>query len=246
MIAEHDPFGIISAGKTRDDVVDFSLLIIHHDFQMNGGLAGAGVIGDWQAALPGARDFCAGEMREDRGGILRVDGHHGNARKAARVGGRNALRVGSGRDARRERIAGIDFSVEDRAALDGAHRPPRAARVNVAGIVAVIGRIGINQQRGGFVFFGKFRLDAAISVAVTHENDFSRDAGAERFELAVIVGRAVIGVNDGRRDFTGRRVSIEADRGAGIVRALVPFVGLFLRGEGFFLRSDEIEFNFGG
>ena len=207
MIAEHHPFVVGCAAQFGDHVVDRPLLIVHHELHVNFGVARAEVIRERQTALPVRGNGCAAEIAENHSGILCVDRHGGNVRKIRGVGGREALGGCRGGDAGRERIAGINLRVNNRAALDAAHRTPRTVRECVALRVAVVLGIGINNQRGGFVFVGELRFDAAITSAIARDDDFAFDVHAGGSKRAVIVLHAVVHIDDGRGDFSGRRVS---------------------------------------
>ena len=100
-------------------------------------------------------------------------------RLAASAGVRR-LASGSGGNAGRERVAGIELRVDDGAALDAAHRAPGAVGECVALRGAVVFRIGVEDQGRGFVLFGELGFDAAIAFAVAGEDDFAFDAGRRR------------------------------------------------------------------
>jgi hypothetical protein len=246
MIAEDDPFGGVRIAKRSDHVVDRAREEIHFEFHVRDRSAGTHVISERQTPLPPLRNMRAAEVLQNRRGILGADRERGNFWKICGLGGRNALGGGNGGRIRSERIAGVNLSVFDRAALNARHRTPGAIRVSVTGHVTVVLRIGIKNESRGFVLFGEFRFDAAETPAVARDNDFPGDGDPERIELVVIIHHAVVDVHHRSGDFARGRVGVEGGEGAGLASIVVAGDRRLGRGERLFFRSGQFKRNFVG
>ena len=95
----------------------------------------------------------------------------------------------------------------------------------------------------GFVFFREFGFYSAIALAVTREDDLP-STSRRRCQLAVILLRAVIHVNDGRGDFARRGIEIECGTARLSYVALSPSIGCLGTGEFFVLGLHEFECDF--
>ena len=209
--------------QRRNHVVKRALGVIHHQLHVDLRVARAThVVRERKAALPTGRDVLAPKAFEDDGGILRVDRHRRNVRQVrSGVGGSEALGIRHRGHSGRQRIARVDLRVEDRAALNAAHRPPRDPRIRITRHVAILFRIGIDDQRGGMMLFRELGLYSAIALAVAGEDDFSFDAHAKRRQFAVIIERAVICVDDRSGHISRRRINVECADGALVVCGVI-------------------------
>ena len=219
-------------------------MIIHLELHAHGRIAGPNVISERQSALPALGDVWAAKILKYRSGILSVDRECGDAREIGSIGWGNSRGIKRSGNTRREWIAGINLRIEDRAALNAAHRTPGAAREWIAGHVAVILRIGIEDKPEGFVLFGKFRFDAAIAMAIARDGNLSLDTNTERIERPIILGHPVVDIDDRRADFGRGRIRVESYDGAGITRVLVCFDGLLRGRERLRFGSREFELHF--
>ncbi len=108
---------------------------------------------------------------------------------------RKPLRILRCTDARRERIARILLGVRHRAALHAIGWPPAAFRIDIAIAVAIVLRIGIDQATERAMFLRKLRFQSAPTAAVTGDDDLAAHVDATPCERLVIVGHAVVGVD---------------------------------------------------
>src|SRR6202042_1851460 len=73
-------------------------------------------------------------------------------------------------------VAGVDGKELDGAALDGGFGAVGAFGVHVAAEVAVVGRVGVDEDASSAVLLGDVGLDAAEVLAVADDDDLSFDA----------------------------------------------------------------------
>ena len=94
------------------------------------------------------------------------------------------------------------------------------------------------------MLFREFRFYSAVALAVTREDDFSFDAYAKRRQLAVIIERAVICVDDGSRYIPRRRINVEGADGALVVCGGIAVERRLGSGELFAHGLHEFELHF--
>ena len=94
------------------------------------------------------------------------------------------------------------------------------------------------------MLFGEFCFDAAIAAAVAGDGDFSGDADSQLFELAIIRLHAVIHIDDGSGDVSGRRKGVEADDDIFVEGVGIHFERLFGSGKNFFVGRGEFQLDF--
>ena len=104
--------------------------------------------------------------------------------------------AGHGRPARRQRIARDAKVVDDAAALDVAVGPPRALRIDLALLEAIVGGIGVDEDAGGAALLGGQRLETAVAVRhrVADEDDLALHIDAALGEPVVVRRVAAAGV----------------------------------------------------
>ena len=220
MIARNHPLiGKLRAGDRADHVPDGRVLIVHLEIHMNLH-AGPHVISEGQSALPFAWRIRSAKVLEDRRSIVVAERLGWNGRQARDFVQRQPLRggqIGPRRDAGGERVAGILEHELDGSTLHRGRRPPRAMRIHVAAIVAVVGRIGVDQNPGRALLLRDVHLHAAEVPAITAENDLAVEVDAQLFQLRKVLGAAVIRIHRFAGHVSGRRRAIESGRDARIV-----------------------------
>jgi hypothetical protein len=166
------------------------------------------VVSEAQGAAPRFRRHRPANRSEQRFGIAIRNGQHRNLGDGGSVGNRQALHTGLGAHPRGERIARIQRHVLHAAALHTFFRAPRAGGVRVAGEVAVLVRVGINNAAHRAVFGGHFGLDSAPRSAVARDHDgaLHRDAVARQF--FVVRGHSVVDVDQRRGHVAVNRVAL--------------------------------------
>ena len=128
---------------------------------------------------------------------------------------------------RGERIARDDVVVRDAATLEMAVGPPRSLREDLTPRVAVLHRVGVDDDAGrAFPLRGQ-RLEPAIAVRirVADDDDFALRIDTGRAQPIVVLGVAAVGVDDRRGDVTGR-----GERQPRLADVLVRRVGILLVG----------------
>src|SRR6185312_13819698 len=96
----------------------------------------------------------------------------------------------------RQRIAGINRHVGDRSPLHAVRRTIAALRIRVARRVAIVVRIRINDAANGAVLVGELGLETTPAAAVPRDDDPALDADAATIEFLVVVGHALVHVNE--------------------------------------------------
>src|SRR5438874_10086033 len=99
--------------------------------------------------------------------------------------------VGGGGYAGGSGVAGVDGEELHGAALDRGVGAPGAFGVDVAAEVAVVGRVGVDEDAFGAVLLGDVGFDAAEVFAIADDDDFVFDAYAELSELLEVGEGAV-------------------------------------------------------
>ncbi len=128
------------------------------------------------------------------------DRHHRDLHDRRRVLAIEALRVRVGADARRERIARVDRHVHHAPALHAVLRTVRPVRERLALREAIVLRVGVDEAADGAVLVRDLRLDAAPRAAVARDHDRALHRDAAPLERVVVVGDAVVHVDERRRD----------------------------------------------
>src|SRR5271168_5399889 len=201
MIAAQDPFvRLARAGDARDDVVDGleAPVGLHNQVHLRG--TRAEVVGHGQGAASGFWSHGAGESGEQRLRIGVGEWQHGNLGDAGSVCG-GVVRGGGIAAVEPERIAGKRAGkIFHAAALDAVGRAHGAGGKDVVHKIAVVARIGIDEAADGAMVRGEFGLDAAPDAAVAGDGDCAFYGDAHAFEFLVIVGAAVVDVDEGAGD----------------------------------------------
>src|SRR6266404_411313 len=201
MVAANDPLvGIRAAGNSGDDVIDGLEIPIGSHFQVDFERAGAGVISEWKIAAPLGGHYWADECGEQGLRVAIRNGQHGNLGDDGRIFDLQALGVFFRGYAGSKRVAGINGIVGHAAALHAVAWTEAALGKSFAWRIAVAFGIGIDDAADGAVFRGNLGLDAAPGVAVAGDGDRAFDGNAEAFEALVILGDAVIDVDERRDD----------------------------------------------
>ena len=123
---------------------------------------------------------------------------------------RQAPRCGQTRrrgDIRRGGVARILEHVLHRAALHPGIRTPRAVGIFVTLEVAIVGRIGIDDDSGSSSLLRQVDLDSAEVHSVANQNDLSRNADVQVVQLLEIFRAPVIDVDSVGGHVTGGRAS---------------------------------------
>ena len=250
MVAAQDPFlGPLGAAHPRDHVVGRRQLPIEFELEMDRGRAGADVVGDGQRAAPRLGCDRAPEVAQQRLGVAVGDRQNGNARERQRFVGRQAggivgraLGVQRRAHSGRERVAGIGRHVHHAAALGAVRRPVSALRINVAAIVAVVPRVGVNDAADGAVLGGYFGFDAAPRAAVACDDDLALHVDAHLGQTLVVGRDAVVDVDQLARDVAVDGVGVvDGQTAGGVGSALVAFHGRLAEPRGVMFRRDHLE-----
>src|SRR5205085_10651320 len=88
------------------------------------------------------------------------------------------LRIGGCADAGRQGVAGKERHVCDRTALRAPFGPKRALRIDIALIITIVTRIGIDDAADRAVLGRDLRLDVAPRAAVTRDDDLAFNINA--------------------------------------------------------------------
>ena len=159
MIAADDPMiRLFGTADSCDDVVDRLLMPIGKHLEMDFRGPGSEVVSERQGAAPGIRRHRPAERTEQRFGVRIGNRQHRNFQD--RPGFVHGEPLGSrGRTgARRERVAAVQGEVLDRAPLHAVAGTITASRISVAGPVAVIAGIRIDQATDGAMFVRELRF----------------------------------------------------------------------------------------
>src|SRR5207237_8700301 len=114
------------------------------------------------------------------------------------------------------RIAGMDGDLHHAASLHSVLGAEGAAGVNVAGEVAVLPRIGIDQAGDGAILVGDFGLHAAPARSVAREDDLPLDVDSALLEIRIVIGDAIVDVDQRSGDV--------ARVGVGVVGGKLPLI----------------------
>ena len=191
----------------RDDVVDRLDVPVrpHHEVDLR--RARADVVGDGEGAAPRLRRHRAAERREQRLGVAVRNRQHRDLRDDRDVLQREALGVLGGADAGRQRVADV-VGVHDAAALHALARAERAVGERRALEVAVVAGVGVDQAPDRAVLGGDLGLDAAPGVAVARDHDRALDRDPQALQAVVVVGHAVVDVDERSRHVAVGRVRV--------------------------------------
>ena len=173
MIAADDPLVRVDrAGNARHNVIRGLHVPVEGELEMDFGRARAEAVRDRKSAPPPLRRRRSTHGGENGLGIAIRDGqrrdfgeHRGGLRN------REARSVLGRTGARRQRVTGIDGQIHDAAALHSVFGTVRALRINFAGEVAVVARIGINNAADCSVLGGDLRLYPAKVRTITDDDD---------------------------------------------------------------------------
>ena len=202
MIARHHPLvGRRRSPNFANDIPNGAELVVLLKVHLHFRGTGTDVVSKRQRALPLARRERPAEVFENRRSIGVRKRSHGNLRQLLGLGGRHALRIGqsrSGRHARCGRVSGKLEHESDRSALHAARRAPRPFRIGVAAVVAIVFRVGINDDSGRAAFLRHERFHAAKILAVTDDDDLAAHIDVHLLQLVKVSGRAVVRIDNFR------------------------------------------------
>ncbi len=120
----------------------------------------------------------------------------------------------------RERIARVrGREVHHAAPLHAVLRPHRALREHVAPEVAVVARVRVDEAPDGAVLGRHLRLDAAPGVPVAREDDLALHGDPQPVELLVVLGHAVVHVDERAGDVAVGRVRVVGRELLGLLAA---------------------------
>src|SRR6185437_17085256 len=124
---------------------------------------------------------------------------------------------------RSQRVARVDRHVRDRPALQPLGWPPPALRIDVAPRIAVLLRVGVDDATDGPVLLRELGFQAAPAFAIAGDDDLALDIDAVTRENLVIIGHAVVDVDEIARDIAIGPVDVVRShavrsRGSGIAR----------------------------
>ena len=217
VIAAHDPLvGERAARDLRDHVVGRHDVPSRLHDEVHRRRAGADAIGDRQRAAPVDRRHRPAERLQQRLGVAVGDRQHRNLLQVRNLVQREPLRPGRRAPARRSRIARVLLHLHHAAALDALLRTIGTLREHVALEVSVVARVGVDQAADGAVLVRELRLDAAPAVAVARDDDLALHADAHLRELLVVLGHAVIRVDERRGDVAVGGIGVEGRQLAGL------------------------------
>ena len=145
---------------------------------------------------------------EQRLGVRPGDRQHRDLGQGRRLVERDAVDPVDRARARRGRVARVERHVHHRAALDAVGAPVAALRVGVADEEPVVPRVGVEDAADGAVLGGDLRLDAAPGAAVAGDHDLAADVDSAAGELVVVVGHAVVDVDQLAGHVTVHRVGV--------------------------------------
>ncbi len=198
VVAGEHPFVVVSAGQTRDHVPDVALLFVHLEAHADHSRTRTDVVGQRQSALPLARHARPAEMGQNVRCVPRRDRQRRDAWQAGRRSRRDARSLVRCGDAGGERIAGITEDIKNGTALEAADRAVGAAGIDIAGSIAIVSRIGVEDQACGTVFFREPGLDAAKAAAVPRQHNATFNRHAELVQPRIVFRQAVVDVDPPR------------------------------------------------
>ena len=135
-------------------------------------------------------------------------GEDGNLGYGLDVLERQSLGVLGGPNAGRERIAGIEGVIHDATALHALAGTKGSGGENVALKITVSAWIGVDQAAHRPMLCPYFRLDPPPRSPVASDDNGAFDGNPQPLELLVILGHAVIDVNQRPRNVPIRRIGI--------------------------------------
>ncbi len=145
-------------------------------------------------------------------------------------------------DAGGQRIAGEQHHVGDRAALDSPRRPGGPVGIGDLRRIAVVPRVGVDDAADCAVVLRQLRLQAAPALAVAGDDDLALDVDPHPLERLVVVGHAVVDVDQGRGDVAVALISdVGGQRGLGRARSRVARDRRLLQRRLERARADELE-----
>src|SRR6185437_5952431 len=180
---------------------------------------GSHVVGDGQRARPFLRNHFAAHRGQQRLRIFVRDWQYRDLLNHLALADGEALGIFGGADAWRERIARI-ISVLDASALYSVFRAVGPFWEYVAGNIAIVGRIGVDDAALGSMLIGDFRLDTAPAASVTRNHDRALYRNAHAIELIVVIAHAVVHIDQragyvsvGGVGVVGRKLLLRLARG---------------------------------
>ena len=99
--------------------------------------------------------------------------------------------------------------------------PIRTVREDIPPAVAVVGRVGVDQDADRPSLLGVSDLQASEQLAVSDQDDLPFDVDAQLLQRDEILGPAEICVDDLARDVAGDAIAVEGGEGLGAGRILV-------------------------
>ena len=130
---------------------------------------------------------------------------------------RDAGQAGRRGHIRRSGVARILEHVLHRAALHAGVRAPRAVGIFVTLEVAIVGRIGIDDDAGSAPLLRQVHLHSAEVHAIAGKNDLPRNTDVHLFQLLEILGAPVIDIHRVGGHVTGGRRAVEGGQHTGII-----------------------------
>ena len=231
MIAGDDPLiGKLRSRNLPDHVPDGAFRVIHFEPQLQLDRAGpTHVIAEGKRPLPLARSDRTAHAFKDRARIVIREGHRRDGGQAVHLRNGEPLRRSQRRRGgyiRRGRVARILEQVLHRTALHRAIRSPGTVRVFVTLKVAIVGRVGIDDDASGPMLLRQVDLHAAEVHAIARQHNLARDADVQVFQFFKIFRPAVIHVDHIGGDVAGRRGAVESGKYPGIrlVRIVVDML----------------------
>src|SRR6267378_7590574 len=150
MIACYPPLiGRRRSPNFANDIPNGAELVILLNVHLHSRRARTNMVGKRQRSLPFTRRGLAAEVLENRRGVGVRKRSHGNLRQLLGFGGRNALGIRQRRSGRHSRggwVSGKREHESYRSPLHAARRAPRPLRISVAAIIAIVFRVGINDD----------------------------------------------------------------------------------------------------
>ncbi len=236
VIAAHDPlirrFGPLDRG---DHVVDRLGIPVELRPEVHPRRSGSDVVGERQRPAPLPWRHRAAERSQQRLRIGVGDRQHGDPGERGSVGERQARRAGSGPRAGRQRIARVGGHVGHAAALHPVPRPERPGRKHLAGVVAVVLRIGIYETPDRTMLRGDLRLDPAPGASVAGDHDRAAHRDPPPVEFIVVRRHPTVHVDQRRGDVAIHRIGVVGRQ------LLLPLTGGGIRRERRLLQpGDEL------
>ena len=208
---QHLLLGVLGTRDHGHHVVHALLLIGDVEVEPRLGGSRPDVILEGQASLEGLGRRRTAERPQHRLGVAVGDRRGGDARQIGRVRGIEPRSAGNRGRAGGERVARVFEDVLDAAALDAVGVLPGAVGEDRALHEAVVLGVGVDDQALGALLLRDLGLHTAEALAVANEHDLARDVDAELLERLVVVGQAVVRVDELAGHVARRRVGVVAD-----------------------------------